>query len=382
MHSRTRLTLAVAVVTYFVVSGLAIGGRGAAQQVGGVPPPGQNAGQFFKNVTTSTLKTLSVDDFITAMGVISDDLGLDCADCHPNAGTDQADFVVDTPIKKTARRMVEMVANINKQNFGGAQMVTCWTCHHQRMIPATTISLDRLYDTPNMEEADVVEQEKGGPTADKVFADYMQAIGGEQKAAAIKSYIAEGTSVGYAGLGGDAKFTIYAEAPNKRTTEITYPDHPDRGTSLWAFDGMTGWVKTPRALLTEYELTGDGLDAARFEAYAGFPTELKGAAMNWRVGRRSIGDSDYLAVQGNGPKGFLVTLYFDPKTHLLFRMLRLQPLPVGRGPVQTDYGDYRAVNGVKLPFDYNFKWLDGRYEAKIKDYKVNVPIPASTFGKH
>jgi hypothetical protein len=35
------------------------------------PPPGIKAGQFFKNVTTSTLKDLSVDDFLGAMGVIT-----------------------------------------------------------------------------------------------------------------------------------------------------------------------------------------------------------------------------------------------------------------------------------------------------------------------
>ena len=54
------------------------------------------------------------------MGVIADDLGLDCADCHPNAGTDQVDWVIDTTRKRTARRMVEMVATINRTNFAGS----------------------------------------------------------------------------------------------------------------------------------------------------------------------------------------------------------------------------------------------------------------------
>src|SRR5262245_65660290 len=84
------------------------------------------AGVAFKNVTTSTLKELTVDDFIASMGVISANLGLDCADCHPNAGTDKADFVTDTPRKVMTRRMVEMVAGINKTNFAGIQRLTCW----------------------------------------------------------------------------------------------------------------------------------------------------------------------------------------------------------------------------------------------------------------
>jgi outer membrane lipoprotein-sorting protein len=47
--------------------------------------------------------------------------------------------------------------------------------------------------------------------------------------------------------------------------------------------------------------------------------------------------------------------------------------------VQIDYDDWRDVNGVKLPFEYNFYWLDGRYTAKIKDYKFNTTIDPTVF---
>ncbi|HEU5236190.1 MAG TPA: photosynthetic reaction center cytochrome c subunit family protein, partial [Pyrinomonadaceae bacterium] len=110
--------------------------------------PGKKAGEYFKNVTTSTLKELSVDDFLSSMGVISGALGFDCADCHPGAGTDQVNFVIDTiPQKRTARRMIEMVATINRTNFAGVQRVTCFTCHHGRETPTTTIALDNLYNS-------------------------------------------------------------------------------------------------------------------------------------------------------------------------------------------------------------------------------------------
>src|SRR6185295_1361058 len=107
----------------------------AAAQRGAPPAPtaGKKAGEYFKNVTTSTLKELSIDDFLAAMGVISGDLGFDCADCHPGAGTDQVDFAIDSnPAKRTARKMIEMVATINRTNFSGVQRVTCYTCHHGR----------------------------------------------------------------------------------------------------------------------------------------------------------------------------------------------------------------------------------------------------------
>src|SRR5262249_6867447 len=114
----------------------------AAAQTPAAPAKPQTAGEAFKNVSTSTLKGLTTDDFIGAMGVISAALGYDCADCHPGAGSDRVDWVFDTPKKKTARKMIEMVAAINKTNFAGAQMVTCFTCHHGHDLPVTTIALD------------------------------------------------------------------------------------------------------------------------------------------------------------------------------------------------------------------------------------------------
>jgi hypothetical protein len=128
----------------------------------------KTAGETFKNVT-SPLKTLTVDDFMASMGVISADLGLDCADCHPGAGTDRVNWVIDTPQKITARKMIEMVGTINKTNFNGVQNVTCWTCHHGRETPATSITLDKLYGSPNDERDDFVRQAPGEPTGAQVL---------------------------------------------------------------------------------------------------------------------------------------------------------------------------------------------------------------------
>src|SRR5947208_6588749 len=204
----------------FVVASFAVL-AGAQSQVG--VAPNKKAGEAFKNVTTSTLKELSVDDFLASMGVISAALGFDCADCHPHAGTDQADFVIDTtPAKRTARRMIEMVADINRRNFAGVQRVTCYTCHHTREVPVTTIALDNLYATFPREDDDVVPLATGPgqPTADQILDKYIQALGGAQRLAGLSSFIATGTSIGYGEFGGDGEFTIFAKAPNQRKTLI------------------------------------------------------------------------------------------------------------------------------------------------------------------
>ena len=150
-------------------------------------PAFQSSGEFFKNVTTGPLKGLSVDDFLGTMGVLTDDLGLDCSNCHPGAGGDNADFVIDTPIKKTARRMIEMVGDINRRNFAGAQAVTCWTCHHGRIKPSTTIALETVYDTPNKENDDLILNDRSAPPATQVLDKFITALGGQQKLDAVKS---------------------------------------------------------------------------------------------------------------------------------------------------------------------------------------------------
>jgi hypothetical protein len=374
--------LAVAAVSVIGLLGFGLVERAAAQANQAATAKTQKAGEVFKNVTTSTLKELPVDDFLASMGVISAGLGLDCADCHPAAGSDKVDWVFDTPRKKTARRMVEMVATINRTNFGGAQFVTCYTCHHGRLRPTTTISLDALYGPPNEEKDDIVAPGEGVPTADQILDKYIQALGGAQRLAGVKSFIATGTSLGYEGLGGGGQFQIFGQAPDRRTVQIVFKDHPERGDSTRAYNGSTGWVKSPRGLLGQYDLTGSELDGLRLEAQLAFPGQIKQVLTNLRSGNPdSINGSDVDVVQGTGPRGVLATFYFDKKSGLLVRMVRYGRSPVGRVPVQYDYADYRDVGGVKFPFKYTFSWLDGKDAFQLTEVKTNVPIDAAKFGK-
>lgn len=380
----SRLPLAIAgLAVIWMGSSMVIKAQGPKMPT---PTMGIKSSQYFENVTTSALKDLTPDDFLSAMSVITDDLGFDCADCHPNAGSDKADFISDTySTKKRARQMIEMVTKINKDNFGGAQMVTCYTCHHSREKPVTSVPLDRVYDAPPPEDDDIVPAAiKGAPTADEILNDYLQAMGGTQRLNAITSFVSTGTAIGYGGFGGDADFALYAKSPNQKTIEIFYKEHPDRGVSRWSFDGKAGWIRIPRALFEEYPLQGGELNGARFEAQLAFPGQIKSILSNWRAGlNRSIENKDYMVVQGSGPAGtgLLGTFYFDKDTKLLKRMVRMVPSPVGRVSVQVDYADYRDVGGVKFPYEYQFSWMGGRYTAKIKDVKTNVAVDAEKFAR-
>src|SRR5262245_29143522 len=110
------------------LSAVAIAGAGfiaATYAAAQTAPQGNTvvAEQVFKNV--QVLKGIPVDDFLGTMGFMAAALQFDCSDCHVGAGTDKVDWAADTPRKRMARTMVTMVANINRTNFGGRQMVTC-----------------------------------------------------------------------------------------------------------------------------------------------------------------------------------------------------------------------------------------------------------------
>src|SRR6185436_9158910 len=166
--------------------------RASAQQTG-QPPPARRpplVDDVFKNV--QALKGIAVDDFMLTMGIMSAAVGSDCVGCHPSAGTDHVDWALDTPRKRTARRMVQMVAALNRDNFNGRQVVTCWTCHRGRDRPVTTMTLDAVYGPPTDESDDVLAQAQGVPSVDQVLAKYLQAIGGAQNVARITSFAATG----------------------------------------------------------------------------------------------------------------------------------------------------------------------------------------------
>lgn len=357
------------------------------------------AEQVFKNI--QVLKGIPVDDFMETMGIMTAALQFDCSDCHANAGTDRVDWAADTPRKRTARRMVAMVATINKDNFGGRQMVTCWTCHRNRDRPLVTPTMEAIYTTPSLEPDDVIVSPPGLPAPGSILDKYIEASGGAQRLAGLTSFVGKGTSVGFGGFGGGGDVEIDAKVPDQRATIILFKAETGRGDQIRSYNGRTGWVRTPLNVLGEFQLSGGDLDGARFDAQLSFPGQIKQILTNLKTGPPTsimdlpgpssqtslqqdlaLGQSHECdVVQGTGPRGLLVTLYFDRQNGLLLRELRYGNSPIGRVPTQIDYGNYRDVNGIKLPFRITYAWLDGRDSIELTDIKTNVPIDEAKFGR-
>ncbi len=377
MRSGVKRTL---VISSTVAVGWLAGAAWAVSQPGSTATP-PLADQAFKNI--QALKGISVDDFMATMGIMSTALGFDCQECHDAAGTDKVDWAADTPRKVTARRMVAMVTTINRDHFAGRQVVTCWTCHRGRDRPVVTPSLEAVYGMPILERDDLIPASSPGlPSPDQLIDKYLQALGGTERLAAVTSFAATGTSVGFGGFGGGGAVQIYAKAPDQRTTIIEFKDAPGRDASIRSYDGRSGWIKTPLTVLGEYQLNGSELDGARLDAQLSFPAQIKQVLTSLRVLEpTTIDDRDVDVIQGNGPRRTFATLYFDKQTNLLVRMVRYGSSPIGRVPTQVDYSDYREVGGIKMPFRFTFAWLDGRDAVQLSQVQLNVPIDAAKFGR-
>ena len=351
--------------------------------VAGQAPPDRppNAEDVFKNI--QVLKGIPVDQFMGTMGFFSSSLGLNCTDCHSDeSGGDWTKYADDTPLKRTARRMVTMMQSINEANFGGRQMVTCNTCHRGVPNPNVMPSIDALYASPPPEEAgDPITQAQGQPTAESIIDKYIAAVGGAQKVAAFTSFTGTGTYHGYDDSE-DSPMEIAATAMGQIATVA----HPASGVITIASDGRAGWLAYPPTdrPFPLIAITGQELDGLKLQAQLFFPAQIKGALRNWRSGfGTEIDDRRINVIQGNLGMNGVATLCFDAQTGLLVRMIRYGPSPVGRIVTRVDYTDYRDVGstGVKMPFKWTVSWLDGRNVFTVSKVDANVRIEPAKFAK-
>ena len=349
--------------------------------VGGQAAPAQNqmmAENAFLNVTV--LRGIPVDEFMGTMGVFSAALGFSCENCHTASSNDWANYAKDvSPLKERAREMVAMMAEINKQNFGGRQVVTCFTCHRGSNRPRVTASLDTLYGAPPLDELDVLvlPAEPGGPTAAEILDKYLQAVGGAQAATALTSYVAKGTYSGYGPEGQPRPVEIYAKFPNQKTTVVRDPTSGDNTTTV---SGTAAWHSAPFRPFDVLELHEAELESAIADAELVFPANVKQVLTGMRTSFDFINNRTVLIVQGLKGRA-IVTMYFDEETGLMTRLVRSTPSPVGRLPVRIDYSDYRDVAGLMMPFRWTMTWLDGRSNFELSEVQPNVAIDAAMFAR-
>ena len=120
--------------------------------------------------------------------------------------------------------------------------------------------------------------------------------------------------------------------------------------------------------------------AAGIDAQLYFPEWLPKAYQDFKTlpGKTIDGKNTYL-VTAIGTGQVPLNLYFDQQSGLLLRLVRFAETPLGKNPTQIDYADYRAVDGLKIPYRWTLARPNGRFTIQIDDVKQNVPVDEKLF---
>jgi outer membrane lipoprotein-sorting protein len=365
--ARKPLFVSTTVIVAFVAAVLAA--RAQNPQAG--PPSGallsttpKTASQQFKNI--QILKDAPADQLMPAMQFITASLGVDCEYCHVEHAFDKD----DKKPKVTARKMMEMMITINQENFEGHRDVTCYTCHQGGAKPVSIPVIAAQEKIPEMKELSAIA-ESAYPAPESLLDNYVAAVGGVDALKKVTNRVAKGTATAF-----DEQrmaVDIFVKAPDKRVSVM----HMKEGESVTAYNGKVGWLSVPGHV---HILSTQESFAAKMDADVAFAADVKSLYSKWETlpGEKIDGRDTWLVIgrkEGEPP----LKLYLDQKSNLLLRLIRYIDSPLGYNPTQIVYADYRAVDGVKIPYRWTVARPGNRFTIQIEQLQQNVPVDDAKF---
>ena len=371
MSRGNQLKLCLVIVVFvYATTDPTFGDASARQDQRPAPPPAQPddkpAEQVYKNI--QVMKGMPASRLMPGMNRLTQFLGVDCAHSHVPDAFDKD----DKPAKQTARKMFEMVRTINATL--GANRVTCYTCHRGQPqpasmppAPANTAPKSEL-SAPEIKPADLKAN------VDAILDQYVQALGGRAALERVMTRVKTGTLIAQGGM--KAPLEVYEKAPNKTGAIFRAP----HGVNQMGFDGAIGWTKTPEVGLREE--TGEPLDLKKSEAE--FYKELKLRDRYSKLtllGLAQLDNREAYVIEAAPLREQPEKLYFDRQTGLLVRMDIIPGLGPEKMQMQMYYEDYRAVDGVKMPFAIRRARPGFTWTYQFDEIKLNVPLDDSRFKK-
>ena len=342
--------------------------RGQTASANASPPKGMSAAEAYQNI--QVLKEISADQLVPAMQFITYSLGVECSYCHVEGALEKD----DKKPKQTARKMMQMMAAINRDNFDSKQAVTCNSCHRGAPHPVAA---------PIIAEGgprSVFESVPGqgtsttnAPPAEQIISKYVEAIGGAAALQTISTRQEKGT-INISGR--NLPIEILSRVGGKQLTVIHLPN----GDSITAYDGASGWTSAPNRPVRE--IPPVEVASAKPEVDLQLPLHIKQLFNEVKTAAtEKIGDRESYVVAGINSGEIAAKFYFDKESGYLLRILRYTKSPLGRNPTQIDYADFRTLNGLKVPFRKTIARPNSRLTVQIEDTKFNVPVDDKKFAR-
>jgi photosynthetic reaction center cytochrome c subunit len=322
----------------------------------------ETAGQKFKSI--QVLNDMPADQMGKVMNMISASLGVDCKFCHASndGGYEKEGF----EHKDTARKMMRMTFDINKQNFDGRPEINCNTCHNGRSHPQPSFPLGVAKGAEPRPAEPAVK-----PIAADVISKFETAIGGRAAIDKIASRQIRSLRVEPDGKTTEPE-TIWT-SKGKYAAELVYGDYRLREI----FDGSGGrkFGNTERIELRPDEAEQIKRDA---ELLNGVDLRKVYNRIDYRFIDRIEGREVYM-LQATTPGNIRERLYFDVSSGYLVRRTVSTPTVMGNFVYQVDYSDYKDFGGVKLPATVHYSVPHIAWTRKILEVKNNVPVSDAVF---
>jgi photosynthetic reaction center cytochrome c subunit len=328
----------------------------------------KSAAEAYHNI--QVLKDIPSDQLVPSMQFITYSLGVECSYCHVEGALEKD----DKKPKQTARKMMQMMAAINRDNFDSRQLVTCNSCHRGSPRPVAIPMIVEGGPRPvseNVSGEDIATI--NAPTAEQLIAKYVEAIGGAEALQKVNTRLENGTiSVS----GRNLPIEILSRKGGKQLTVI----HLLNGDSVTAYDGATGWTSAPNRPVRD--IPSAEVDSAQAEVDLQLPLHMKQLFNEVKTAATDkIDDRETYVVTGMKSGEVAAKFYFDKDTGYLLRILRYTKSPLGRNPTQIDYADYRSQEGLKTPYQLTIARPNSRLVVHIEDAKFNVPVDDAKFAR-
>ena len=320
----------------------------------------ETAGQKFKNI--KVLNEMPADQLGKVMNIFSASLGVNCNFCHI-----ENDFAKDgKEEKETARQMIKMNLELNKNYFDNRPEISCNTCHNGKTHPQ---SLPNLTAVATAEGRPKQPDKK--PTVDEILDKYTKALGGRENLAKIQTRAIKASRVEPDGK------TVESEEIWQKGGKLLISTAYPKTVVTETFDGVRAWK---RAGTNDIVLKPDEAEQVKRNAQIFAATDLKTVyqKLEFRFVDKIDGKEVYL-VTGTLPDNSRERLYFDPQTGLLVRRVALTPTVLGNFQYQFDYADYKDFGGVMLPTTLHFAVPNISWTRLISEVKTNQPIDDAKF---
>ena len=324
---------------------------------------GEDLGWFWKGWFYNNW---AIDQAVKSVNYTDDDPTKGALITLENVG--QMPLPVQLDIQQENGQPIQMKLPVEIWQRGGQ-----WTFHAKTTSKIKKVTLDPNRQYPDVDTtnnvwpnaASTAEAIPSGVTAQSIINNYINAVGGKSKMASVKSFhkTLEGSTSGT-----KLKVDIYYKAPDKFSEVVNLPEmnmevmkivlNGDKGT-------MTQQGKTQ-------PLEGKMLENIK-NSMGMFP-ELKYSDAGYELQAKDIreinGKKAYRVIISD-PDGQVTTNYYDIESHLKIKSESPQN--------SAQFSDYRAVQGLKIPYDYITENMGHESKLTATKVEINSAIEDSVF---